>query len=69
MVVWKIAHILNKKDLSFWVGGTKSGSATVASACCMLAKSIFCAQQSKRNENQSANFQLKLKWHSRLNLR
>ena len=38
---WKIAQILNKKDLSFEAGAAKTGSARVASACYMLDKSIF----------------------------
>ena len=47
--VWRIARILNKKDLRFWAGATKTSSALVASACCILAKSIFYAQQVKRS--------------------
>ena len=43
-VVWTIAQILNKKDLNFWTGAKKTGSALVASACCMLPKSIFYTQ-------------------------
>ena len=56
--VWGIAQILNKKDLCFWAGGTKTGSALVASAYCKLAKDIFYAQQTKRSEKQYTSFQL-----------
>ena len=51
----EIAQKLNKKDLSFWADATKTGSALVASACCMLTKSIFQAQQTKRSEKQCTN--------------
>ena len=46
---------LLQKDLSFWTGATESGSALVASACCLLAKSVFYAQQMKRSEKQCRN--------------
>ena len=49
-LVWRVAQILNKKDLSFQDGATKAGSALAASAYCMLAKSIFMHQQTKRSE-------------------
>ena len=32
LVVWRIAQILNKKDISFWAGATKTDSALVVSA-------------------------------------
>ena len=47
LVVWRIAQILNKKDLSFWAGATKIGIALAAPACCILAKIIFYAEQMK----------------------
>ena len=49
-----VSHLL-KKDLSFWTGATETGSALVASACCMLARSIFYWQQMKRSEKQCKN--------------
>ena len=58
LIVWKIAQIFYKKDLSFWAGAIKTGLALVALACCMLAKSIFYAKQIKRSEKQCTNFQL-----------
>ena len=58
MVVWRIAQILNKKDLSFGAGPTKTGSALAVSVCCMLTKIIFYAQQTKRSGKQCTNFQL-----------
>ena len=61
-VVWRVAQILNKKVLNFWAVTTKTGSAFVVSACWMLTKSIFYAQQTKRSEKQCANFQIRLKW-------
>ena len=64
VVVWRIAQIHNKKNLSFWAGVAKTGSALIASACCMLAKSIFCTQQTKKSEKQCTNFQHNLKWHN-----
>ena len=51
-VVWKVAQILNKKDIDFWASATESGSAFVASAYCMLAKSIF--MHNKRKEVRSS---------------
>ena len=57
-----------KKNLNFWVSATKTGKALVAPACCMHVKSICYAQQMKRNEKQCTNYQLQLKWHTRLNL-
>ena len=41
---------------------TKTGSALVASTCCMLAKSIFYILQTRRSEKQYTNVYLKLKW-------
>ena len=41
LVVSRIAQILNKKDLTFWAGATKTGLAIAASACCMLAKDML----------------------------
>ena len=55
MVVWRIAQILNKKDLSFWAGATKTGSALIAVAWYMLAKIIFYTQQTKISEKQCTN--------------
>ena len=49
-VVWRVAQKLNKKDLNFWAGATKTRSASVAWAGCILSKSIFYAQQTKRSE-------------------
>lgn len=63
LIVWKIAQIFYKKDLSFWAGAIKTGLALVALACCMLAKSFFYAQQTERYKEQGTHFQLKLKWH------
>ena len=50
LVVWRIAQIRNKKDLCFWAGASKTGSALVASACWMLTKSIFYAANEKKGE-------------------
>ena len=58
LIVWKIAQIFYKKDLSFWAGAINTGLALVALACCMVAKSIFYAKQIKRSEKQCTNFQL-----------
>ena len=58
LIVWKIAQIFYKKDLSFWAGTINTGLALVALACCMVAKSIFYAKQIKRSEKQCTNFQL-----------
>ena len=44
VVVWRIAQILTKRDLSLSAGATKTGLALFASAYCMLAKHIFYAQ-------------------------
>ena len=52
LIVWRIPQILSKKDLSFWAGAIKTSSALVALACCILAKGIFYAQQTKRSEKQ-----------------
>ena len=60
-VVWRVAQILNKKDLNFRAGATKTGSALVASACCMLAKSIFT--HSKRKEVRSSAHISNLSWN------
>ena len=48
LVVWRITQILNKKDLSFWAGATKTGSALVGLAYSMPAKSIFYTQKNKK---------------------
>ena len=50
--IWRIVQILNKKDLNFWTAVTKTGSALVASARCMLVKSIFNEQETKRRVKQ-----------------
>ena len=54
-------QVLHKNDLNFWAGATKTGSALAASACCMIAKSIFYTQQTKRSEKQYTNVYLMLK--------
>ena len=51
LVVWRIAQIHNKKDLSFWAVATKTGSALVASTCFMFAKNFY-AKQIKQSEKQ-----------------
>ena len=55
MVVWRIAQILTKRDLSLSAGATKTGLALFASAYCMLAKHIFYAQQMKKSEKRYTN--------------
>ena len=57
-VVWRVAQIINKKDLNFWAVATKTASALVALACCVVAKSIFYGQWMKRSEKHCTNSQL-----------
>ena len=47
-VIWRIAQMLNKKDLSFWAGATKTASTLVASTCCMLTKCKHFFMHSKQ---------------------
>ena len=61
LVVSIMDQVLHKNDLNFWAGATKTGSALAASACCMIAKSIFYTQQTKRSEKQYTNVYLMLK--------
>ena len=51
LVVWRTAQILKKKDLSFWAGLTKAGSALFSSAS---AKSIFLHTANKKNVRREA---------------
>ena len=58
LVVWRIAQILTKKDLSFLASSKKIGLALAVSACCMLAKNIFYAQQTKKSDKHFTNFHM-----------
>ena len=50
MVVWRIAEIFNKKDLSFWAGATKTGSALVTSVAPYSLKAFFRTANEKKWE-------------------
>ena len=52
-VVWRVALILNKKDLNLWATDAKTGSTLVASACCMLTKRI-CTHRKRKEVRSSA---------------
>ena len=60
LVVWRIAQKINLEDLSFLAGATKTGSALAASACYMLAKSIFTHNKWKEVRSNAQIFNLSL---------
>ena len=60
LMIWRAAQVLNKKDLSFRAGATKTSSALVDSPWCMLGKSIF--MHSKQKEVRSSAQIFNLSW-------
>ena len=54
----ELLRYLNKKDLKFWAGATKTGSASALPACCMLAQSIFMHSKLRKVRSSAQIFNL-----------
>ena len=61
---FKCVNFVSFGSLNISAGATKTGFALVASACCMLAKSIFHAKQNLADANkQFSDLPRHLRWH------